>query len=121
MQYIELPQALAVSAWCGFVVRDRGLLASALARPAAGLFGEDAYPALELKAAALASSIAQNHALVDGNKRFTLLLTAAFIEINGCSLTLTNDEMFELILSIAQRQLEIDAIAEVLGAHMRAH
>ena len=119
MLYIELSQALAVADRLGFHVRDRGLLASALARPAASMFGEDAYETLELKAAALASSLAQNHTLVDGNKRLTLLLMGAFIEINGFALTLTNDEMFDLILAVAQSELELDEIASRLANRLR--
>ncbi len=53
-------------------VRDLGLLQSAAARPQASAFGEDAYPSLLEKSAALVHSIARNHALVDGNKRLTL-------------------------------------------------
>lgn len=119
MLYIEPPQAMAVVDRLGFLVRDAGLLASALARPAASMFGEDAYGSFALKAAALASSLAQNHALVDGNKRFTLLLTAAFIEINGFEVTLTNSEMFELILATAQSELELEEIAARLVRGMK--
>ena len=50
------------------LVRDRGLLESALARPRASAFGEDAYPDLLTKAAALLESLAGNHALIDGNE-----------------------------------------------------
>ena len=50
-------------------VRDVSLLDSAAARPRSSAFGEDAYPSLELKAAALLHSVARNHALADGNKR----------------------------------------------------
>ncbi len=52
-------------------VRDYGLLESALARPRASVFGQDAYPDLHLKAAALLHSLARNRALVDGNKRLS--------------------------------------------------
>ena len=60
VDYIEPEQAVAVVAHLGLHVRDKGLLFSALARPAAGMFGEDAYAAMELKAAALMSSLAIN-------------------------------------------------------------
>ncbi len=117
--YIETEQALAVVARLGFTVRDLGLLQSALARPSAGMFGEDAYPALELKAAALMSSLAQNHPLFDGNKRLTLYLTFAFLRINGFRTTFTNDEAFELVLDVAQRRIELEPLAETIGAHIR--
>lgn len=56
-------------------VRDVSLLDSAAARPRSSAFGEDAYPSLELKAAALLHSVARNHALADGNKRLAWLAT----------------------------------------------
>ena len=59
------------------VVRDAGLLESALARPQSTVFGADAYPTLHTKAAALLHSLARNHALVDGNKRLAWLATRA--------------------------------------------
>ena len=43
------------------LVRDAGLLASAAARPQTTVFGEDAYPSLEEKAAALLHALARNH------------------------------------------------------------
>ena len=50
-------------------VRDYGLLASAAARPETTVFGQDAYPDIASKAAALLHSICTKHALIDGNKR----------------------------------------------------
>ncbi len=117
--YIEPPQALAVVEKLGLHVRDEGLLFSALARPSAGMFGQDAYETLELKAAALFSSLAQNHPLFDGNKRLSLYLTFAFLRINGFRVTFTNDEAFDLVLRVAQSAIELDELAEVLRAHLR--
>lgn len=116
--FIGRRQALAVIDRLGLHVRDHGLLASALARPEASMFGEDAYATLELKAAALFSSLAQNHPLIDGNKRLSLILTFSFIEINGFLLTFTNDEAFDLVLAVARSELELDEIAERLASHM---
>lgn len=92
-------------------VRDHGLLQSALARPQATVFGDDAYPELEEKAAALLHSLARNHALVDGNKRLALAGTIAFLGVNGRRLTLTNDEAYELVMAIAAGGL--DEVAEI--------
>ena len=119
IQYIDLPQALVVIDKLGLHVRDRGLVAGALARPQTTLFGEDAYATLELKAAALYSSLAQNHPLFDGNKRTSLILTFTFINLNGFDLTLSNDEAFDLTLAVAQGELELDEIAAALVAGMR--
>ena len=92
-------------------VRDHGLLQSALARPQATVFGDDAYPELEEKAAALLHSLARNHALVDGNKRLALAGTIAFLGVNGRRLTLTNDEAYDLVMAIATGGL--DEVTEI--------
>lgn len=116
-EYIEPEQALAVIERLGLHVRDRGLLFSALARPAASMFGEEAYKTVEHKAAALFSSLAQNHPLFDGNKRLSLYLTFAFLRINGRQVTYTNDEAFDLVLAVAQSRLDLDEIAGSLRTH----
>lgn len=113
--FIGVDQAIATIERLGFHLRDHGLLASALARPAASMFGEDAYATLELKAAALFSSLAQNHPLFDGNKRFALILAFAFLEINGRAMAFTNDEAFDLVLAVAQSRFELDEIAARLA------
>jgi death-on-curing protein len=94
-------------------VRDLGLLESAAARPRTSVFGEDAYPDLETKAAALLHSVACNHALIDGNKRLALAATLTFLGINGRRLVLTNDEAYDLVMAVASGELtEVEAIAQ---------
>jgi death-on-curing protein len=96
-------------------VRDLGLLDSALGRPQASTFGEDAYPDIHQKAGALLHSLARNHALVDGNKRLALAATIAFYGMNGMRLTLTNDEAYDLVIDVASGKLDdVRAIANVL-------
>lgn len=98
-------------------VRDYGLLEAALARPQASVLGEDAYPDLPAKAAALLHSLARNHALIDGNKRLTLAATIAFLGVNGQRLTLTNDEAYELVMAAATGQVDdVSDIATALRA-----
>jgi death-on-curing protein len=101
------------------VVRDHGLLESALARPQASAFGQDAYNTLEEKAAALLHSLARNHALVDGNKRLALAATIAFLGINGWQLRFSNDEAYDFVIAVATGELEqVDAIASVLAHNL---
>lgn len=98
-------------------VRDSGLLESALARPQASAFGEDAYPTIHQKAAALLHSIARNHALLDGNKRLALAATIAFYGMNGTRLTFTNDRAYELVIHVAAGDLDdVPTIASLLEA-----
>jgi len=67
------------------LVRDLGLLGSAIARPRTTLSGVDIYPDLISKAAAMLQSLINNHALVDGNKRLAWLSVAVFLQINEVS------------------------------------
>jgi death-on-curing protein len=96
-------------------IRDLGLLGSAAARPQARAFGEDAYPVLWAKAAALLHSIVKNHALVDGNKRLGWLATAVFLEINGVPVThLTNDAVYDLVIAVTTGREDVAEIAAEL-------
>ena len=118
MIYLTLPELLHVAERTlgpGYAARDYGLLEAALARPQATAFGKDAYPDLDTKAAALLHSIARNHALVDGDKWLSLAAAIAFYGLNGRRLTLTNDEAYDLVISVAAGQLDdVDAIAAIL-------
>ena len=102
-------------------VRDAGLLESAVARPRSTAFGEEAYPSIHGKAAALLHSLARNHALVDGNKRLALAATIAFYGLNGLRLTLSNDEAYDLVMAIAAGDLDgVEPIAERLTSGTQA-
>jgi len=90
------------------------LLDSAIKRPRASAFGEDASVTFEMKAAALLHSIAKNRALVEGNKRTAWLCTAGFGDLNGVELALTSDEAYDLVLEVASTQMELPEIPDRL-------
>ena len=81
--YLDIEDALQVVDRYGFHIRDVGLLASALARPATTVMGAEAYPELAVKAAALLESVARFHPLIDGNKRTAWTLMVLLLWING--------------------------------------
>lgn len=95
-------------------VRDLGLLDAAVVRPRSSAFGEDAYPTIKLKAASLLHSIVTNHALVDGNKRLGWLATTVFLDINGESVELGDDDAFQLVLAVAEGTLDVEDVADRL-------
>lgn len=99
-------------------VRDLGLLESALARPRASVFGQDAYPDLWTKAAALPHSMIANHPFVDGNKRTALGLAAMLLGANGADLSsLDEDTTFDLVIDIAGgKSDDVNTIAKALRA-----
>ena len=92
-------------------VRDVGLLEASVARPRASTLGQDAYPTLAEKAAALLDSLARNHALVDGNKRLAWLATVVFLDINGMETGLDDDEAFGLALDVAAQHVDVATLA----------
>jgi death-on-curing protein len=102
------------------LVRDVGLLESALSRPRASAFGEDAYPDVWLKAAALMESLARNRALVDGNKRLAWVATRLFLALNdqdiGAPSAVQGDEF---VRAVAQGQRELREVAHALAGWVR--
>ena len=116
--YLELEDALQQISVAGFYVKDLGLLDSALARPRTTLFGDDTYPALELKAAAMVHSIIKNHAMVDGNKRTSWFMLSSFLYINGYFIEMTADQGMEFTLGIATDKLTLDEAATMIRKHM---
>jgi len=99
--------------------RDVGLVASAVARPQTSVFGEDAYPDLHTKAAALLHSLARNHAFVDGNKRVAWLAAGAFYWINGMLLDAPEDPAYDLVIAVATGEVDVPQIAQTLAPWAR--
>lgn len=98
------------------VVRDWGLLESAIHRPQATVFGSDAYPILDAKAAALLHSIARNHPLIDGNKRLSWLATRLFYARNELDLRAVDPESAdELVRAVASGSYEVEDLAVALA------
>lgn len=82
-------------------VRDRGLLESAVAQPCMAFGGQDLYPGLAEKAAALGYSLVKNHPFVDGNKRVGHAALETFLVLNGHELAADVDEQERVILGVA--------------------
>lgn len=94
-------------------VRDIGILEAAVARTRASVYGEDAYPDLHAKAAALLHSIVTGHALIDGNKRLGWVSVRLFYRLNGSDLRVPIDDAFDLVTSIADGSLR--DVPEIAG------
>jgi len=97
-------------------VRDFGLLESAAHRPGAVVYGHEAYSGLDRKAAALLDSLVGNHPLVDGNKRLGWLAVVVFYGLNDIDLDAPDDPAYELVMSVARRDIFIDDMAAALAS-----
>ncbi|WGY00895.1 Fic family protein [Nocardioides sp. QY071] len=115
VEYLDLEDLLALTEDLGAgPLRDAGLLEAAVARPRTTVFGDDAYPTLLDKAAALLHSIGRNHGLVDGNKRLAWLATDVFLRINGLVLVMPDDAAFDLVMAVADGSIDVTEIAAAL-------
>lgn len=100
-------------------VRDVGILEAASARTRASVYGEDAYPSFEDKAAALLHSIVTGHALIDGNKRLGWVAVRLFCRLNGRDLRAPIDEAFDLVAAVADGSVrDVPAISTYLRRWM---
>ena len=119
--FLDLDDALEQIHFLGFHVRDVGLLQSSLARPNTTLYGADAYPSLDLKAAALMHSIVTSHPLIDGNRRTAWALMITFVLLNGFEVVAETDDAFDFVLGVATESRDLDSLASWIAAHRVPH
>ena len=101
-------------------VRDMRLLESAVFRPLQSAFGEDAYPDLFQKAAALLEGLAKNHPFFDGNKRIAFVAATAFLRVNGYSLKCSEMGAANFVLQVAgESRKELSIISDWLKEHSK--
>ncbi len=98
-------------------VRDVQALQSAIHRPRATFGGEDLYPDIFAKTAALMESLIKNHPFLDGNKRVGLTAGAVMLKMNGFRLDTPESAVESFILEIACGELDVTAITRWLRTH----
>lgn len=98
-------------------IRELSLLESAVERPQASFMGDDLYPDIFTKAAALMHSMVLNHPFLDGNKRTATVSTAAFLHFNGWDIKVTQDELAQISLNIESKKWDQETLANWLKEH----
>ncbi|WP_342003147.1 type II toxin-antitoxin system death-on-curing family toxin [Chlorogloeopsis sp. ULAP02] len=114
IEVLELHRRVIEQSGGAFGIRDVGLLESAIAQPRMTFGGEELYPSLLEKAAALGFSIIMNHPFVDGNKRTGHAATETFLVLNGIEINASVDEQERVVLAIASGELGREAFVEWL-------
>ena len=99
-------------------IRNLSIIASAVAQPRASVGGEDAYPSLTEKAAALGYALCQNHGFVDGNKRIAHAAMEVFLVLNGEEISAAVDEQEKQMLALAAGDLSRKSLTEWLAEHV---
>ncbi len=97
-------------------VRDKGLLASALARPKQQAAYAD-MPDMATLAAAYTVGIVKNHPFVDGNKRTGFLVGVLFLEMNGYRFTASQETAANAVIMLAAGEMDESGYAEFLTAN----
>jgi death-on-curing protein len=92
-------------------LRDAGSLDSAVARPQMTFGGEDLYPDVPAKAAALMHSLVMNHPFIDGNKRVGAMAMELFLLVNSFDLEAGDEEMEEVTMAVARGEVAAEALA----------
>ena len=99
-------------------IHSLGALESALAQPRLTFGGEELYPTIVEKAAALGFSLIKNHPFVDGNKRTGHAAMETFLFLNGFEIDAAVDEQEQVILQVASGELGREAFTDWLRARI---
>ncbi|AGT31047.1 hypothetical protein M493_03700 [Geobacillus genomosp. 3] len=92
-------------------VKSPELLNSAVNRPKQSAFGQDAYPTLWLKAAALYASLCQNHPFHNANKRTGFAAMKQFLWLNGYRFAASEKEAEDYTVKVVTDKPSIEEIA----------
>jgi death-on-curing protein len=100
-------------------LRDFGGLDSALAQPQMAFGGQDMYPSLGEKVAALGFSLVCNHPFIDGNKRIGHAAMETFLVLNGWELAAGVDEQEQVILGLAAGTMKREEFTAWVRSHLQ--
>ena len=98
-------------------VRDAGAVESAVAQPTMTFGGQELYPELIEKAAALGYSLVNNHPFIDGNKRIGHAAMEVFLRLNGLRIQADVDEQEEFVLRLAAGKVSREELIGWLHMH----
>ncbi len=99
-------------------IRDDSLLESSINTPFLTFDGKDLYPDMVSKSARLAYGIIRNHPFLDGNKRMGTHLMLIFLELNNIRISYSDNEMVDLIVSVAEGKADAEWLNAWLGDHI---
>ncbi len=103
------------------VLRYPDGLAAAVGRPQHSAFGEDAYPTITRKAAALMQSLAENQPFVDGNKRIAWICGKLFLQLHGFTMHATDEEGLDLFMHRVANGMTVEELADWIDVHLSSY
>jgi death on curing protein len=118
-EVVELHRRLLEATGGAAGIRDLGALESAIAQPKVTFAGVDLYPTLVEKAAALCSSLVENHPFVDGNKRVGHAAMETFLVLNGAEIDAGADDQERVMLDLASGRIDRGQLTDWLRQHLK--
>ncbi|MFI2856253.1 type II toxin-antitoxin system death-on-curing family toxin [Paenibacillus sp. JSM ZJ436] len=98
-------------------VKEPGLLESAVHRPQSSVFGEDAYPTIFEKAAALFESLGQNHPFHNANKRTAFTALVVFLRYDGLHFKMDTKKAEDFTVDMVNHLIDRPQTAAIIEAH----
>lgn len=117
-EVFDLHQRLITQSGGSEGLRDQGALASAVRQPQMQFGGEELYPSISEKAAALGFALIRNHPFVDGNKRVGHAAMEVFLILNGWEIEAEVDVQERPVLDVADGAVGRDELTEWLSNHL---
>ena len=98
-------------------VRDLNLLVSALESAFSTFDGKDLFPTKEEKAAKIGYGLIANHAFMDGNKRIGMYVMLTFLEVNGITLSMSDQDIYEAGIAVASGTMDYNGLLQWVIEH----
>jgi len=117
-QVIELHWRVVQGSGGSLGIRDHGALESSVLQPLQSFGGNELYPSVEVKAAALGYFLIQNHPFVDGNKRVGHAAMETLLMLNGFELVASVNEQERIVLAVARGESSREAFTSWVLTHV---
>ena len=98
-------------------VKEPGLLESAVHQPQSSVFGEDAYPSIFEKAAALFESLGHNHPFYNTKKRTAFTALVIFLRYNGLYFKMDIKKAEDFTVDMVNHRFDRQQSAVIIKAH----
>lgn len=120
-----------INLWCQKVVssdieftggiQDYNLLKSIPVSINQSFAGEELYPTIYDKCAMMWFSLSKYHCFTDGNKRTALVTIFVFLQLNGYSMMVDNNDLYDTCINIASGKIQLDKIKIYLQKNITIH
>ena len=117
-QFLKLHHQIITQSGGSDGIRDQAALESALAQPEMSFDGQDLYPTILEKAAAMGFSLINNHPFIDGNKRIGHAAMEVTLLLNGYEIKVDVDEQEKVILSVASGEMQREPFVVWMREHV---